>query len=286
MTIKDLIHDIRAKLAQSGATPSDSEIEFFLSHVMNLTRQQLWAHYNDKVEMHPEISSLIIDDFISRRLNGEPLQHILGCWDFYGYEFEVSSHVLVPRPETEGLVELVVDKLTNVPTPITGIEWGVGSGCISISLLKEIPNLQMIGTEVSTQAFNVAIQNTKKHGLTQRFDIHHIASLTKMESLPADIHFLVSNPPYVPTGEIEHLEVEVKNYDPIGALDGGESGLECYQSIICDLKSLKTLPSFIAFEIGMGQGHSLKTMFEESLPYHISVHQDLTERDRYVLGVL
>ena len=275
-----------------GADEVESEADFILSHILGISRGQLYFYdpskqigsgYNQKSgDLDKKINEII-----RRRCQREPLQHILGCWEFYGYDIEVNRDVLVPRPETEGLVEIVSDwisrqeKTTAGQINLLGLDWGTGSGCISLALAHKHPSVQIMAVDISEKALQTAAGNIRRHGLDSRIQLIHNDGLSSLdfEKVP---DFIVSNPPYIPEVEIIKLAPEVREFDPHMALCGGYDGLDPYRQIALELGELSDLPQLVAFEIGWDQGQALEEIFRSYGEYYdMLVRQDLYGRDRY-----
>lgn len=204
-----------------------------------------------------------INTCLERRLKGEPLSKILGMKEFWGLEFIVNKHVLDPRPDTETLIEAVLDWVGGrKKEPLRILDLGTGTGCIPIALLSELPNSTAIAIDISAEALKVARQNAVKHGMAHRIIFIQGNWFDAIEGQDFDI--ITSNPPYIPNLDIESLSVEVKNHDPILALSGGDSGIECYKKIIFSLKSILNGKNRAFLEIGIGQLESLMRLIEDS----------------------
>ena len=169
-----------------------------------------------------------LDDMVSRRTSREPLQYILGEWAFYGHTFEVSDRVLVPRPETELLVEYALEWL---PDDGTFLDWGTGSGCIAISLLVERPSCSCIAVDASPSALDVAWRNMKRHDVLHRALLWHSRTPRDIPLRGEHLALIVSNPPYIPTALLPTLMEEVRQ-EPTVALDGGVDGLQWYKALL------------------------------------------------------
>jgi release factor glutamine methyltransferase len=199
----------------------------------------------------------------ARRLAGEPVSRILGCRDFYGRTFKITPDVLDPRPDTETLINAVVQlaKIKNWNnTPISIADVGTGSGAILVTLLAELPQATGVGTDVSAAALDVARHNAERHGVAGRASF---AETSVLKGLSQDFDLVVSNPPYISIGDIENLSREVRNYDPRLALDGGQDGLDIYRQIVRDIR-LFTRSTLVILEVGAGQHESVSELFASS----------------------
>lgn len=194
-----------------------------------------------------------LERFIARRLAREPVSRILGSRGFYGREFEISPATLDPRPDSETLIEAALllvgrDRAGN-DTPLRILDVGTGSGCLLVTLLAELPDASGLGTDIDTEALQIAQRNARRHGVASRAQWKLARSLN---DIGGTFDLLVANPPYVPTSMIEHLEPEVREYDPRSALDGGADGLDIYREIENGLG--RVVPNgWALFEVGKDQ---------------------------------
>lgn len=220
-----------------------------------------------------------IEKFVERRLAGEPVSRILGEREFYGLSFKVTHDTLDPRPDTETLIEAalkIAPKLTpaeevglaamasaNHDGGIRILDLGTGTGCILITLLKELPHASGIGVDLNPGAVAVARENAARHGVDNRVSFH-VGSWFDPLDEGESFDLIVSNPPYIPLHEIESLAVEVRNHDPELALSGGDDGLDAYKMILKNLKKHLSCGGRALFEIGKGQEHDLARLVDES----------------------
>lgn len=194
---------------------------------------------------------------VARRAKREPLQHILGSQEFCGLEYEVTPDVLIPRHDTEVLVS---EAITRRPDARSALDIGTGSGCIAVSLQKRLSKAVVTATDISEAALTVARRNAEKHGAAIEF---------LMGSLFAPVagrrfDLIVSNPPYIPTADIERLDQEVRDYDPRAALDGGSDGLDLYRALIpASVEHLNT-GGWLLVEIGIGQADDVVQLFKNT----------------------
>ena len=192
---------------------------------------------------------------IERRKTGEPLSKILGHLGFWRGDFIVDENVLDPRADSETLIQAVLEKFPDKNQPLRILDLGTGSGCLLISLLMEYPKATGVGVDISEKALLIAQKNVIKNKVKAEF------ILADMEDLPKDLgafDVVISNPPYIPTKDIEGLDENVKKFDPLLALDGGEDGLYFYRII-----AAKAPAPIVFLEIGQGQGKDVQTIFEK-----------------------
>ena len=224
---------------------------------------------------------------IERRISGEPLQYILGHQEFWSIDFKVDPRVLIPRPETELLVEQALLILSENPLGSTpyALEIGTGSGAVAISLAKEVRNLFLVATDISRDALLLAKENAKSAGVLHQikfvngdlFEPFHPFG----EREPFDL--ILSNPPYITFSEIDELPKEVRDYEPVIALNGGEDGFDFYRRIVSQAPFYLRRGGWLLLEVGQGQGEMvLKMMAQEGHFLMSEMIQDLSSIERVV----
>ena len=226
-------------------------------------------------------SSRIILEMVERRMRREPMAQIFGHREFWSLDFLITADSLIPRPDTETLVEAVLSSIgeDGKDNSLNILDLGTGSGCILLSLLSELPNTNGIGIDISEAAVSVAEANAAHLGLSDqsRFQIGNWG-----QGLDDTFDIIVSNPPYIPAADIEGLAPEVALYEPRGALDGGEDGLDAYRSITMDLKRLLKPDGSAFFEIGVGQADDVVLILSENGFSGIETLPDLAGIDRVI----
>ena len=221
-----------------------------------------------------------LEDAIRRRLAHEPLQYILGEWDFYKQKYEVSPDCLIPRADTEILVETAIQLL---PIGARFADLCTGSGCIAVSTLAERPDTTAVALEKFPKTLELATRNAKKNGVDARFCgvLADVLATPDKIATHAPFDAILSNPPYIPTADIDELTPEV-HAEPVAALDGGEDGLIFYRAILKNYAPLLKEDGFFLFEIGFDQADALTALGKEHNFAHIRVKRDLGGRDRVV----
>lgn len=215
-----------------------------------------------------------IEDAVKRLENGEPVQYIVGDVDFYGNIIKVDKRVLIPRFETEGLVEIALNYLTN--TKLNVVDLGTGSGCIPITLKKKLPNINIDAVDISLDALTLAKENAKLNNV----DINFIQG-DMLKPLNKKYDCIISNPPYLPyDGEVMDI---VKNNEPHLALFADNNGYYFYEGILKNYKNYLKDKYYIFFEIGYNQGEQLKKLALKYLDCNVEVKKDLNGYDRYVI---
>ena len=214
-------------------------------------------------------------DFVKRRSEGVPLQHLLGTVEFLGHEFLCDARGLIPRPETEELVELV---LKSAPSAMSFLDVGTGSGVIALSLALEKPNARVTACDFSPQALALASENRARHGLEARVGLIESDLLAAVEG---SFDVVVANLPYIPTAEISGLTREVLQ-DPISALDGGDDGLRLIERLVDQLPKHLSPGGFLALEIGHDQSEKVIALLNDRGFQEVLAHADHQGRNRFV----
>lgn len=276
--VRLLLRDAAAKLKQAGIDTPVLDAEVMLARALDRSRTFLLAH----PDFEPPCEA--VEKFIgwvSRRSQREPLAYIIGEREFYGISFEVTPAVLVPRPETETLVETAMGLLEGIIRPIVA-EIGVGSGAVAISIAKAVPDVLVYATEPSASALEVARRNVERVGVSDRVRLLEGDLFEPLAGLSFDL--IISNPPYIPSDEIDDLQPEIAKYEPRQALDGGPDGLKYFRRLSADApRHLKTR-AVLAVEVGDGQAAAVKELFQaRGLVGVHSVH-DYGGIERVVLG--
>jgi release factor glutamine methyltransferase len=251
-TILKVLSWTQAYLAEKGVENSRLESEWLLCEVLGLDRVGLYVNF-DKPLTASELAACKV--FVGRRARREPLQYILGSQDFFGLDFEVSPGVLIPRHDTEILVQEAVNRC---PARAAILDIGVGSGCIAVALAKTCPDAHVFGVDPSPKALELAQRNADRHGVT--VTLLQGSLFEPFEGRKFDL--IVSNPPYIPTAEIAALQPEVRDYEPREALDGGPDGLDYYQSIIPAAPAFLEKDGWLLLEVGIGEAPDVLKIFE------------------------
>jgi release factor glutamine methyltransferase len=245
------------KFRERGLDAPGLDARIILGHALGLDRTTLTAH-SDRV-LTPEEAAGIVE-LSARRLEREPIARILGRKEFWGLPFKVNADTLVPRPETETVVEATLASLdgSRKARGLSIVDLGTGSGALLLALLSEIEGAFGVGTDISFAALLCARENAAALGLSARASFV-VCNYGAGLSGPADI--LVSNPPYIACGDIAGLEPEVRDFDPRGALDGGPDGLDGYRAIASDVRRLLAPGGVLALELGQGQLGTVTSIF-------------------------
>ena len=261
-----------------------NETELLFTEILNYN--QLDLYLNKDISLDKAQASLI-SEVLKRRIQGQPLQYILGKTEFMGLEFKVTPDVFIPRPETEILVETVIKQSSIIhhPSSVPNIlDIGTGSGCIAISLAKLLSNVKIIATDISSSALKIAQRNALLNNLDDKIKFINSDLFTSYELRFTNYDIIVSNPPYIPASEIEVLQAEIK-YEPRIALDGGKNGLDFYRRIIKETPSYLKKGGFLIMEMGFNQREAIKNIFQKSRVFQIiEFVKDYNNIDRVVVA--
>ena len=218
-------------------------------------------------------------EFLQRRSSREPFQYITSKQEFYNLDFAVTKDVLIPRPETELIVENATEILRNKENA-KFCEIGIGSGCISVSILHEVKTARAIGLDISEKALEIARKNAEVHKVLQRLELKISDVFEVLRGEKFDL--IVSNPPYVPSEDVETLQAEVRLFEPLVALTDGEDGFSIIEKIIVDAPKFLKENGFLLMEIGFNQALKVEEMFSPDIWYRIDILPDLQGVPRMV----
>lgn len=286
----DKLRTTKEFLERSGIEYASREAEAIIAHCLTTDRVTL---YRDNPQI-PEDLATIIDSLAKRRTKREPLQYILGDIDFLGLKIKVGRGVLVPRPETEILAEETIKtvkrKLLSVIkisphtsrfTPLLFLDLCTGSGCLALSLANKFRNAQVCGTDTSATAIQYAHENAALNGITN-ITFTTGSLFEPVKRLTFDL--IVSNPPYIRSGDIESLQPEIKDWEPQDALDGGEDGLVYYRLIISEVKNYLNKGGYLMLELGISQAYAVKQIAEDAGLKDITLIKDYAGIDRIFIA--
>ena len=222
--------------------------------------------------------------YTARRLQGEPVAYITGDWEFYGLPMKVTKDVLIPRSDTELLVDLAREALTGWRMDARVLDLCCGSGCITCAIGHELPATKLVAVDLSASALEICRANVNLNRLTTRVICMQADATSSPPLGIGSFDLIVSNPPYIESGEIAKLDRSVKDYEPMWALDGGKDGLRFYKAIIKHWKSLLRPEGLLIFEVGEGQAEAVADMLMAAGFAATSIHQDARGVDRAVVG--
>jgi release factor glutamine methyltransferase len=248
-TIAQALLSARMRLAAADFEPSLREANLLLSRILGWTEAELLAHGSDSLDA-PRL--VRFQELLERRLTGEPIAYILGEKEFFGRSFRVDNRVLIPRPETEHLVEAALE--LDLPTSPRILDIGTGSGCLGVTLLAEMPDSRVVATDASLAALRVAAANARRHRVDDRVLLVQ-TDLASAVELPG-VDLVVSNPPYIGCDEAVSLSPEVRDFEPAVALFAGPTGHSLLARLLTTLADLRSGTPLL-LEIGFGQAAAI-----------------------------
>jgi len=256
VTLAEAIHNASNRLSAAGIANARLDAEVLLAHIIKKDRVWLITHRDEVLDDEQQRA---FAEVIRRRTGREPLQHIMGSQEFWGLEFMVTPDVLIPRPETEHIIEAALAIVQDRNSPVRIIDLCTGSGCIAVSLAKELAAARIIATDASEKALAVARENSRRHGVAERIRFLQGDLFRPLEELDlrGQVDILVSNPPYVLAGNLSTLQPEVRDYEPQMALIAGPEGTEIAIRIIRTAPEYLKQNGALIMEMGMGQSEAL-----------------------------
>ena len=282
LTIHDVLKEAAAALAEAGVEDSLLEAELLVRHCLNLSRTSLFLRQQELVPPDPLQQ---IEQCLRRRCQREPLQHITGTCEFWSMDFQVSPAVLIPRPETEFLLDHVLSTLSQEQFhPQQVLDLCTGSGVIAAVLAKELPAAAVTASDCSLDALTVARRNLLRHDLTERVRLLCADLLTAFPATPF-FDLIVSNPPYIKAGDLPGLQAEVRDWEPHLALSGGRSGMEVIETICADAATCLRPGGWLFMEIGADLGAEMEEVLRQAGCYEqVRIVSDWAGRPRAAQG--
>ncbi len=264
-TLLDMLNWTTEYFKQSGIEDARLNAELLLSEATGMERIMLYARFEEQVL--PQVRERY-REMVKKRAQRCPLQYVLGYTEFYGRRFNLDGSVLIPRPETELLVERSLELLASASDGVITADMGTGSGAIAVTLACEKEGLKCIATDISDSALEIARANASLHGVQDRITFREGDVWQALESQCGDIRgyfdMIVSNPPYVPSGDVKDLQPEVGEWEPLSALDGGEEGVSVIREVIKGAPDLLKPGGWLVMEIGEKQADKVRGMIEAS----------------------
>ncbi|MED1786324.1 MULTISPECIES: peptide chain release factor N(5)-glutamine methyltransferase [Brevibacillus] len=272
-------------LGEAGTKDPRFEAELIIRHVLRMNRANFLASMPDPIK-DEEIASIRV--LLERRAAHEPIQYILGEQNFYGRDFIVAPGVLIPRPETELLIEQVLlhsQRIWSAEQPLSVVDFGTGSGAITLTLAAEKPNWQLATVDISLDAIAIAKKNAERLDVAERVRFIQGDLVEPILDMGERVDILVSNPPYIPSTDVDELDKEVLGYEPRLALDGGTDGYIFYRRICEALPRLLAATALVAFEVGIYQAEAVAQLMKESGAVdEVFIYPDLAGIDRIIVG--
>ena len=280
MTVLEAIQKSSDFLGKKNVESARLNAELLLAHLLKMPRMKLYLNFERALSQN-ETDAL--RELVRRRGQREPLQHITGATSFCGIEIAVNKNALVPRPETELLAEAGWNFLSALNSQnATALDFGTGTGCIALALAAKCPGAKIFALDASTDALILARQNAATNQVSERIEFFHGDGFAVLPKTRFDL--IVSNPPYIPSAEIETLQPEVRDFDPRAALDGGADGLDFYRMFATQAKSLLKPDGKIMLEFGDGQADGIRQIFEIEKWIVEAVKEDYSQRARILIA--
>ncbi len=276
-TVRRVLEWTIGHLKKHGSESARLDAEVLLAHARGCSRIQLYTAYD---EILPENVRKTMRDLVKRRANAEPVAYLVGMKEFYSLPFEVNRDVLIPRPDTELLVMEALQLIKEIPNP-TLLELGVGSGCISTAIAVNHKTARIVGVEIYQPTLEVAQRNTKRHHVEDRIQLRLGDLFTPLRK-GEQFDVLVSNPPYIPSAEIETLAPSVRQHEPHRALDGGADGLDIIRQIAREAPAHVRPGGAILIEFTPEQAPAIQALFSQpnSGWEHVAIVPDLGQQPR------
>lgn len=273
------LHCAVLRLRKAGVETPQLDAQLIMARVLGCSRLDVITH-PERILTDQERA--VFASLVEKRASRYPLAYILGAKEFHGVEIDVGPGVLIPRPETELLVDECTRRLCGRCAYIADI--GTGSGAVAVAVAAGLPDVRVHATEISGDALKVAQANIEKHQMSDRIVLMEGNLLDPLMGLELRFDAIVSNPPYIPSREIESLEPEIKLYEPRQALDGGEDGLDVYRRLLPEALELLSPDGFLAVEVGAGQAGAVCHLAEQFGYRGIKVARDLAGIERVVVA--
>lgn len=278
MKISDKLKEISDTFRSTTIDDPVREAEILIMEALNIDRSKL---YTESIDLSDNISNKI-DNMVKRRLKGEPIQYIIGYVNFYGLRIKVGRGVLIPRPETELLVEEAIKLLRNQKSEVRSIlDLCTGSGCIAIALAKHFPKADIYGVDKSDAAIEYAISNAEGNNVK---NIHFVKGDLFGPFKNKKFDCIISNPPYIKRSDIYTLQREIRDYEPIEALNGGENGLDFYRRILKEAREFLKEDGLIILEIGIDQDIPVMEIAIKNGFKNIRFIEDYSKINRIFIG--
>lgn len=280
-TYNTLYLDARRALKAAGSDNAQLEAQELLSFAAKKNRQELFR------DMALYASPAVAEQFealMKRRLAGEPVAYLVGEWDFYGLSLDISPDVLVPRDDTEILARQAIGRVQGYSGEVRVLDLCAGSGCVGLAIAKNCPDAKVLLGDISEGALRLCRQNTRRNGLTAQVSSCQVDALEKPSAALWDFDVIAANPPYIPTGDLDALEVA--KFEPRLALDGGADGLDFYRAITEKWVSTLRPGGWLLCEVGIGQVGKVEELFARCGLREIQSYQDTGDIWRVVEGRL
>ena len=282
ITYNDLYLDIRRQLRAADSGDPTLEARELVAFACGKTKEELLR--DSRLYVTPEVEARV-RALVQRHLDGEPTAYLIGEWEFYGLPLDISRDVLIPRPDTEVLAGLAID-FVKTQGACRVLDLCAGSGCIGLAVASQCPESRVVLGELSEGALRICRQNIRRNGLSGRVVPMQMDALAPPPAQLGEFRCLVSNPPYIPAGDIPGLDPSVRDYEPHMALDGGADGLDFYRNLAGEWKNALTVGGKIFLEVGIGQADDVLRLLRAQGFGDLEITKDLNGIPRVVHGTL
>ena len=282
ITYNDLYLDIRRRLRAADSGDPTLEARELVAFACGKTKEELLR--DGRLYVTPEVEARV-RALVQRHLDGEPTAYLIGEWEFYGLPLDISRDVLIPRPDTEVLAGLAID-FVKTQGECRVLDLCAGSGCVGLAVASQCPGSRVVLGELSEGALRICRQNIRRNGLSGRVVPMQMDALAPPPAQLGEFRCLVSNPPYIPAGDIPGLDPSVRDFEPHMALDGGEDGLDFYRNLAGEWKNALTVGGKIFLEVGIGQADDVLRLLRTQGFGDLEITKDLNGIPRVVHGTL
>ncbi|MBQ3533065.1 MAG: peptide chain release factor N(5)-glutamine methyltransferase [Oscillospiraceae bacterium] len=282
ITYNNLYMDVRQQLRQAGIEGATLEARELVCFAAGKTRQELMRDSRLYVPQAVEQQVLAL---VERHLAGEPVAYLIGEWEFYGLPLDISEHVLIPRADTEVLAQQAIEFVQTLEE-CRVLDLCAGSGCVGLAIASQAPEARVVLGELSEGALRICRQNIRRNGLSGQVVPLPMDVMAGPPAHVGEFDCIVSNPPYIPRADIAGLDVSVKDYEPLMALDGGEDGLDFYRAICENWREVMHVGTRLYFEVGIGQADDVLRIMRAVGFGDIQVVEDTAGIPRVVFGTL
>ena len=282
ITYNDLYLDIRRRLRAEDSGDPTLEARELVAFACGKTKEELLR--DGRLYVTPEVEARV-RALVQRHLDGEPTAYLIGEWEFYGLPLDISRDVLIPRPDTEVLAGLAID-FVKTQGECRVLDLCAGSGCVGLAVASQCPGSRVVLGELSEGALRICRQNIRRNGLSGRVVPMQMDALAPPPAQLGEFRCLVSNPPYIPAGDIPGLDPSVRDFEPHMALDGGEDGLDFYRNLAGEWKNALSVGGKIFLEVGIGQADDVLRLLRTQGFGDLEITKDLNGIPRVVHGTL
>ena len=283
-TYNDIYLRVRKTLKNAGVEACELEARLIVTHCAQRSREELLVM--GKIYATDKEVRNKIEESLTRRLNGEPLAYVLGEWEFYGIPIIVNEDVLIPRIDTEVLAREAINLISRKVWQTRLLDLCAGSGCIGLAVAANAPSCRIVMIDASEKALSVCRANMLKTNLSRHITAMDADILKKPPAILGEFDVIVSNPPYIPTADLESLDESVKDYEPKFALDGGEDGMDYYHAIAGNWKKLLKPGGHLALECGIGQSAAVRYILKQNEFTDIKTYKDTLGIERVITGMI